>query len=257
MLSYIKSECYRIVNNKSIYLFTFLIAGFALSINLLLFAMNHIETDFPYGTVRFSLSNLIMLIYLVVLSAGILAALLYADDRKNGTMKNVLLAGLSRTQLFTAKCIICSIFGLISMTIILLVYLGSAVFLLEGPATEAVLVLLQGIVALLPTAVAAVVLAVASFHFIQSANWAQIFWISILFAIPIFLHILGLYFEPLAMFASWIPSNIFLYEVEVTMASFDCVWQTDFGMMKCVLTGILSLMVFTAFGLWRSNKMEF
>lgn len=257
MLNYLKSECYRIASSKGIYLFTFGVAAFAFAINLLLFVMNHVEVDFPYGTVRFSLSNLISLIYLVMLCAGLIAVLLYADDRKNGTLKNVLAAGLSRTQAFVAKCLICCLVGFISMLIILFIYLGSAVLLLKDPSTEAFVVLFQGILAILPTAIAAIVFAVALFHFIQSPTWAQIFWVVILFAIPLFIQTLGMYFEPLAVLASWIPTNIFLSESSVTMSVFDCVWQTDFGMMKCLVTGILALVIFFIFGLRSTSKMKF
>lgn len=257
MLNYMKSEFYRITASKGIYLFTFGIAAFALAINLLLFTMNHIDAEFPYGTIRFSLSNLIALIYLVMLCAGLVVVLLYGDDRKNGTMKNALAAGLSRPQIFIAKCLICCLVGFISMIIILLIYLGSAVLLLEGSATESLTVLFQGIIAILPTSIAAIVFLVASFHFIKNSNWAQIFWISILFAVPILIQTFGMYFEPLAYIASWMPTNIFLYEVHVTMSVFECVWQTGLGMIKCIVTGIIALVIFGVFGLWQTNKMEF
>lgn len=257
MLSYMKSECYRIATSKGLYLFTFGIAGFAFAINLLLFAMNHLEADFPYGTVRFSLSNLITLIYLVMFCAGLVTALLYADDRKNGTMKNALTIGLSRTQAFASKCFISCFFGLISMAVILFIYLGSAVLLLNGSSAEALTVLFQGILAILPTAIAAAIFAVASFHFIQSTTWAQIFWIAILFVVPMLIHTFGMYFESLALLSSWLPTNIFLYENLVTMSVFECVWQTPFGMMKCLVTGIIAIVLATAFGLWRTSKMEF
>lgn len=257
MLNYIKSEFYRIARSKGVYLFTFGIAAFAFSINLLLFVMNQVEVDFPYGTIRFSLSNLISGIYLVMLVAGLLAVLLYSDDRKNGTMKNALSAGLSRTQHFVAKCVVACCVGVICMTVILAIYLGSAVLLLDDPADEAMAVLFQGIIAVLPTAIAGLVFAVASFHFIPNANAAQVFWIIVLFVVPIFIQTLGLYFEVCAMIASWLPTNIFLSQSLVTGSSFDCVWQTEFGMMKCLVTGLIMLVACAGFGLWRSNKIEF
>ena len=258
MLSYLKSECWRIATSKGVYLLTFALAALALAANLLLFAMNHLEADFPYGTARFSLSNLIAMIFLVMLFAGVLAFLLYADDRKNGTTKNTLAAGLSRTQVFFGKCLTSSCFGLASALVILLIYIGSAVVLLDGPASEAVAVLLLGIVAVLPASVAAIVLTIASLHFIQNSYWAATFWMVVLFVVPTLIFSLGLYFEPLALLAGWLPGSIFLNEVgEVSMSSFDCLWQTGSGMLRCLLAGIISGAIFFGFGLWCSRRMEF
>lgn len=257
MLNYMKSEFFRITGSKDIYLFTFGIAAFALAVNLLLFAMNHIEPGFPYGTIRFSLSTFIGFIYFIMLGAGLIRVLLYGDENRNGTMKNAIISGLSRTQIFIVKCLIGIFVGFISMIVILAIYLGSAFLLLDGPGDEALYVLMQGLVAILPTAIAALVFGVAAFHFIKNTNWAQIFWIVVLFAVPILLYMLGTYFEPLSLAASWLPTNIFLYEVGMTASSFDCVWQTSFGMMKCLVSGFVALIVFTGFGLWVTRKMEF
>ena len=56
MLNYTKSELYRIVHGRELYLFTGVLCAIVLLSSVLLWAMAS-TPDFPYATVRFSLSN--------------------------------------------------------------------------------------------------------------------------------------------------------------------------------------------------------
>lgn len=156
MLNYMKSELYRIVHGRELYLFTGVPCAIVLASSVLLWAMAS-TPDFPYATVRFSLSNLISMLPSLFLLAGLLVWVLFADDRKDGTFKNAVADGCSRRDLFVGKCLVSTGLGLASMTVILAVYVGSAVLLLEGPA-DAVSILLKGVAAALPFTVACVVL---------------------------------------------------------------------------------------------------
>ena len=155
MLNYMKSELYRIVHGRELYLFTGVPCAIVLASSVLLWAMAS-TPDFPYATVRFSLSNLISMLPSLFLLAGLLVWVLFADDRKDGTFKNAVADGCSRRDLFVGKCLVSTGLGLASMTVILAVYVGSAVLLLEGPA-DAVSILLKGVAAALPFTVACVV----------------------------------------------------------------------------------------------------
>ena len=137
MLNYLRSEWYRILHGREIYLFTGVLCAIVLAANVILWAMAH-TPDFPYATVRFSLSNLISMMGLLFLMAGLLVWVLFGDDRANGTLKNALAYGLSRRGLFVGKCLVSVVLGLISMAVVLAVYIGSATLLLEGPAAEPV-----------------------------------------------------------------------------------------------------------------------
>ena len=143
MLNYTKSELYRIVHGRELYLFTGVLCAIVLLSSVLLWAMAS-TPDFPYATVRFSLSNLISMLPSLFLLAGLLVWVLFADDRKDGTFKNAVADGCSRRDLFVGKCLVSTGLGLASMTVILAVYVGSAVLLLEGPA-DAVPILLKGV----------------------------------------------------------------------------------------------------------------
>ncbi|MFR3092830.1 MAG: ABC transporter permease [Eggerthella lenta] len=121
MLNYTKSELYRIVHGRELYLFTGVLCAIVLLSSVLLWAMAS-TPDFPYATVRFSLSNLISMLPSLFLLAGLLVWVLFADDRKDGTFKNAVADGCSRRDLFVGKCLVSTGLGLASMMVILAVY---------------------------------------------------------------------------------------------------------------------------------------
>ena len=184
MLNYTKSELYRIVHGRELYLFTGVLCAIVLLSSVLLWAMAS-TPDFPYATVRFSLSNLISMLPSLFLLAGLLVWVLFADDRKDGTFKNAVADGCSRRDLFVGKCLVSTGLGLASMMVILAVYVGSAVLLLEGPA-DAVPILLKGVAAALPFTVACVVLGVAVCSVLPKTSAAFLVWLAIVAIVAVF-----------------------------------------------------------------------
>ena len=136
MLNYLKGEAYRIAHGRAAYLFAGTLCAIVLAANVLLWAMSS-TPGFPYATVRFSMSNLVSMLPLLFYMAGLLVWVLFADDRKDGTLKNAIAHGCSRRDLFLGKCLVATVLGLAILAVVLAVYVGSAVLLLEG-STEAV-----------------------------------------------------------------------------------------------------------------------
>ena len=222
-----------------------MLCAIVLAANVMLWAMAS-APDFPYATVRFSLSNLISMLPSLFLLAGFLVWVLFADDRKDGTFKNAVADGCSRRDLFVGKCLVSTGLGLASMTVILAVYVGSAVLLLEAPA-DAVPILLKGVAAALPFTVACVVLGVA----VCSA----LVWLAIVAIVPSALHAVGMVVEPVGALASWLPYNFFSNEVAINQSGLaEFLWDTPAGLAKCLIAGFAGVAVFGAVGLWRASK---
>lgn len=256
MLNYLKSECYRVVHGKELYLMTGILCAVVLAANVVMYAMTFVEDGFPYATVRFSLSNLLGMMTMLFALGGLLTALLYSDDRKSGTLKNAIVHGCSRVSIFTGKCIISVAAGIVCMAVVMVVYIGSAVLLLEGPVAEPVQVILAAIVAALPSIAAAVVFAVGIDGFFSKTTTAIVAWIVIIFLIPQALALIGLRYEPVAELASWLPTNLFGNEMGVWPMSFSMPWDEPFGWPKCMIVGFTWLLVFGAVGAWRVRRVE-
>lgn len=255
MLNYTKSELYRIVHGRELYLFTGVLCAIVLLSSVLLWAMAS-TPDFPYATVRFSLSNLISMLPSLFLLAGLLVWVLFADDRKDGTFKNAVADGCSRRDLFVGKCLVSTGLGLASMMVILAVYVGSAVLLLEGPA-DAVPILLKGVAAALPFTVACVVLGVAVCSVLPKTITAFLVWLAVVSIIPGVLGVIGMGVEPVARLASWLPANFFASEVAINQSGLaQFLWDTPAGLAKCLIAGFSGIAVFGVVGLWRASKAE-
>ena len=256
MLNYIKGEWYRIVRGKEVYLLTGVLSLLALAANALELAMTFVDPGFPYATVRFNLSVVTSSLGTLFLIAGMLVWFLYSEDRKNGTLKNALSHGCSRTAVFAGQCIVSSLVGLVCMVVVLAVYVGSAVLLLEGPVREPVVDLLTGIAVALPSTLAAVVLMVAVLAQCKSISSALVTWTVILFVIPYTLRMVGLLVEPVSVVASWLPPNFFATEALVSMTGKSLLWNDPAGLAKCLIAGFASLAAFSALGAWRARKIE-
>ena len=233
-----------------------MLCAIVLAANVILWAMAH-TPDFPYATVRFSLSNLISMMGLLFLMAGLLVWVLFGDDRANGTFKNALANGLSRRGLFVGKCLVSVVLGLTSMAVVLAVYIGSAMLLLEGPAAESVGYLLRGVASALPFTVACVVLAVAVFAVLPRTIHAFFAWFAVVVLVPQVFLLIGQAVQPVAALASWLPWNFFANEVFINQAGLAAfLWDTPAGLAKCLIAGFIGIAAFAAVGLWRADKVE-
>lgn len=256
MLNYMKSEAYRVAHGKELYLFTGALCAVVLAANILLRAMTYVDPAFPYATVRFSLSNLLGMFTMLFALAGLLVAVLYADDRKNGTLKNALSHGCSRLSLFAGKCVVSLGAGLAAMAIVMVVYVGSAVFLLEGPLADTMGIVAGALLSGLPSIVAVVVLAIGLDGYFPKTTVAIVAWAVIVFAIPQALAVIGLRFDAVAAVASWLPANIYGNEMNAAFLGGSFPWETPFGLAKCLIAGFASLALFAGLGAWRARKVE-
>lgn len=256
MLNYMKGEWYRIMRGKEVYLLTGALSLLALAANALELAMTFVDPGFPYATVRFNLGIVTSSLGTLFLVAGMLVWFLYSEDRKSGTLKNALSHGCSRTAVFAGQCIVSSLVGLACMAVVLVVYVGSAVLLLEGPALEPVVDLLSGIAAALPSTLAAVVLMAAVLACCKSTSSALVVWAVVLFVVPYTLRMVGLLVEPVAAVAGWLPPNFFATEALVSMSGKSLLWNDPTGLAKCLIAGFVGLAAFSAAGVWRARKVE-
>ena len=161
MMNYMRSEWYRITHTKDIYMFTGIMAAGVLLLNVGQYVCSAVISDFRYSSVKFALSFLTGGMGALFLAGMVLAMLFFSSDQKNGIAKNAVAYGISREKLFIGKCIVSFAAALISMVILLVLYIGTAVLLLEGPAQPYVGLLLEGVLCNLPAAAAFMILAVA------------------------------------------------------------------------------------------------
>lgn len=260
MLNYMKSEWYRITHTSTMYVFTGILAGMTLSFNLILRLFVKYEPGFCYGTVAFSLSNLTSNMFLMFVVGMIVVSLLFAGEKKSGVLKNAIAFGISREKVFIGKCVVSAVVSVCSLIAILLVYIVSAVLLLEpGVESDAIAITLKGAAAVLIMAVASEVLTIALLTYLDKEMIGYIWWYLIMVILPLGCRLIGLKIELFQKIAAWMPYNYLKNmndETIINMSGWSYVWETPEGMMKCLISGMVALIVFLVLGLKICKKQE-
>lgn len=124
MLNYIKAELYRTFNRKYFYFFTGILAALALSLNILLKLIGTKDSMTFINALGLPVMD-----YMLLLPVGLLVIIIdmiYAEEYKNGTLKNVVSFGMSRNKFIFGKFITIIILAFISDFCVLLVFWGSS-----------------------------------------------------------------------------------------------------------------------------------
>lgn len=257
MLNYMKSEWYRITHSKEIYLITGLMSLAVLFMNVVTAISSRSLPGFKYGLVSFSLNTLTSSLPTWMFCMGtVIVGSLYAEERKNGTMKNSVAYGISRVSIFIGKCLMSMLFCVISLAVILVFLVSSAVLLLDGPAEEPIRQMLSGVGAALPSAFASAILTMALLSLCRKEIMAYVLWMVIMYGVPVVTFFAGLQFRTLNRAAEWMPWNFLNYEVQANMSGYNCLWDTPYGLMKCLVAGGIGILVFAAAGLLIVRKKD-
>ena len=100
MINYIRSEFYRILHTKDIYLFNLVLMAGVLALNGGIYIAAATLPNIRYAKVQFVLSFLTGSMEFLFAAGAILAVLLFSGERRNGVMKNAVAYGISRTSLW-------------------------------------------------------------------------------------------------------------------------------------------------------------
>lgn len=256
MLNYIKSECYRVANNMWVYATAGILSLLILFFNLILYCFQNNTTNFPYGTTSYSFSNLVAQPMLYCYMAFIIVAILYEGDKRYGSQKNSIAYGISRTKIFAGKCIVSLLTALGILLVVMTVYIGSAMFLLEHKGPVETSDMLMEVPAVSLIAVSALILSVIVLEYFNKSITGIILWIFIFSAIPKALFYIGLKVESLMKIALWLPENFFFAEMSINMSQCIPIWDTPEGMAKCLISGVAGIVIFSIAGVALLKKKD-
>lgn len=247
MLNYVKSELYRVWRIKIVLTMAGAFAAVILFMNFVLFLLKDQE-HFRYGITSFSFSVLVAQPMLYCYVAADVAATLYEGDRRKGAERNSIASGISRMEIFAGKCLVSLLTALAILVLVLPVYIGSAVALLNPAGPTSVGDMLMELPAVALSGIASIILAIFLLEFIDKSLVAILAWIGIMIVLPkAFLlagMLLGTGDDILTRIAMWMPQNFFM-DMEVTMSQCAPIWDTAAGMGKCVMAGAAGIVVFS------------
>ena len=243
MLNYIKSEFYRIFHSLSTYVTLGIFVGLALLINCGLAIFAAINPGWGYGNTSFSMQFLLQLPSLYVYAAAILVYILYEGIGKNGSLKNAVAFGVSREKIMLSQLIVSLIFCLGIMLVTLGVYFASAYALLRHEGIFSSADVMQQALAVLPSAVASLLLAVLCVDLTDRGVIGILIWLAVFVLVPYVCQWIGYQVDFFAKAASWMPMN-FMDMMNAT----EAFWQTKDGIIKCLVSGAAGTAIFALAG---------
>ena len=135
-------------------------------------------------------------------------------------------------------------------------YVGSAYVLLENPEWEPLRQMMMAMVSALPFSIAAMMLMNCLGVIMEKETITMLWWMAVIYFIPMAVDILGLYFKTFEKISRWLPYTSLRREVLVTMGAYQCLWDTPEGFLKCMVTGVIGMAAFGAWGIIKFRKQQ-
>lgn len=254
MLNYLKSEFYRIVRLKSVYMTFALCAAIILLFNGALFYFSN-EEGFRYATTKFSFStiytNMPILIYIVF----IVCSLLINDEFNSRTLKNSVAAGVKRNTIYFGRFIYDIVIGTIFYVLLNGLHIVLALTLLEKSGSEYLHILIRSLIACFPLYIACAAFCHSLYYIIDNAINVSFVFVVFITVIPKIIGFAGMKIRFFDKINDWlIPSMLEpkwdeAYNLTLT-------WDTTNGFIRCYIVGVIGIIVFSIIGSILFNKKE-
>ncbi len=255
MLNYIKSEFYRIFHSSAFYVLTFIFVGISMAFNTVLYLFGRFAPDFHYATTSFSFSNIVSNPMIFSFASLWVASALYDQSKKNGSMKNAVAFGISRTKIFMGQFIVSLAISVIILLLTEAAYISTALLLLPAQGPVTVHDMLMEIIAVFPLAVSALIFGIVLVQLFDHVYIGILVWLCVFSIIPKILFMIGLVVDPVQKLAMWLPQNIFSL-MQVNLRQCVTVWDTAQGMARCQISGWIGIAVFAVWGVLVLRKKE-
>ncbi|MFG6358148.1 MAG: hypothetical protein K1W26_15235 [Acetatifactor sp.] len=259
MTNYIKSEFYRILHTKGVFILTGVCVAVALSYVVLLWFMVSVEAStggyFRWATTKHAFSTLEADMHIPLYLSAVMGSLIVCDDLKHRTINNSVAFGMSREQIFLAKVIVGMAVSAVCLVVTESVLIGSGYLLLEDSGAAYTLSLLKGTAACIPAWTAGLI-AIISLCYMTGNGSASIWsWMLIMVAAPAVVSILGMKFEFCERLASWLLYPLISTTVP-TEEWLEYSWSTAAGFLKCQEAGVIGISVFITLGILAIRRRE-
>ncbi len=257
MLSYLKSEFYRLYHNKWSYLFIVICSALLISSNIVLAAVKAAEPGFPYATTYFALSCFYTSFQMVFLLCISVAALVFGNEHSNHTMKNSVSYGISRGNIYFGKLIVEMVYAVIAFVIITGIDIAAAYLLLENSGVEHLHLLIKACFVAMPMFLCALAVTNCFLFALESTGAAVSAIIGLLVAFPLVSNFLGMKFKVFAEISRFLPLymiNNITYDFK--KAELILPWDGIAGYYYYWLVGLAELIVVALIGFLVFRKKE-
>lgn len=266
MLNYIRAELYRLFRRPGLYVTMLVLCAAPIAFNCFLAFFDWEAYGTDNGLTGISYAGWMSSAQFFMIMGAIIPGLLYTNARKYGDLKNTIAFGVSRVQIFAGKCVVSILLATLVLAVLLAVWIGSAEILLAHSDFPRIMDVLLSVPVLYLIACANAITIVLFMELIERDIFTAIAWAAIWCILPTILNTLGMRFDLLAEIANWMPYR-FLQEIPTTtttIASGEALggtfsvsvaetnttflWYTASGLEKCLVSGVVGTVLFSALG---------
>ncbi|MGF7143134.1 ABC-type transport system involved in multi-copper enzyme maturation permease subunit [Anaerotaenia torta] len=247
MISYIKSETYRMLHNKGNYLFILICSALLISSNVVLAVVDGTSKNFPYANTNFSLGMLYTSLSMVFLLCISVTSIAFGNEYGNHTMKNSISYGISRGHIYFGKLISSILYAFVAFIVICGLYLLTGYGLLEhshGPEME---ILLKAVLAALPLFLYAVAVTNCFSFLLEGSGSAITAIVSTMLAFPYVCNLLGMKFQFFQMLAKILPWNL-INNMDFNSSDLILPWEGATGYYYYWIAGVVQMLLFVILG---------
>ncbi|WMJ87949.1 ABC transporter permease [Anaerocolumna sp. MB42-C2] len=256
MVPYIKSEVYRLIRYKWIYVFIIICSGLLLSSNIILAAVKYADSSFIWANTYFSFSNVYNSMVMVYILCIMVSNMIFGNEHTNHTMKNSISYGISRGTIYFGKLLVQMVYSLIAFTIIIGVHVISAYLLLEHSGTSELIMLIRSCTACTPLLLFGLA-ASNCFVFNIEGSGAVAASSGLMIVLPLVSNMLGMRFRMFAELSKILPWNIMNYSsYDPALKQLFMYWSTNSGYLKCWIYGMIQMAVIAVIGYFWFRKKE-
>lgn len=257
MISYIKSEYFRIFRNKWTYFFILLCSVLLVSSNVVLAMVNASEKNFPYATTKFATSMFYSNFPIVFILCIAITAMVFGNEYTNHTMKNSVSYGISRGDIYFGKFIVEVMYSILAFLIIGAIDIGFAYLLLENSGVDYLFLLLRACAAAFPLFLVAIAVTNSFLFTIESTGASNAASVGLLLAFPLVCNMLGMKFTFFMELAKLLPWNM-IYYIRFDMEKFQPIllWGGRTGYGYYWMIAFIEIIIVSVIGFVIYKKKE-
>ncbi|MBR1930997.1 MAG: ABC transporter permease [Lachnospiraceae bacterium] len=255
MANYLKSELYRVVRSRSVYLVVGACAVLMLAMNVLLAAVREGDPNFPYANTGFVFGMMTSGMNIAMFTALVFTSIIFAEEYKNRTMSNNLAFGLSETKVLLGKFIVTLLASVPGMLVVEGVLVGSAYLLLEDSGIEELYALLRANAACIPLFIAAISIYLAFIFWLKNELRAIWVWLGVVMLGSQIVSLLGLKFQFFKWLSGWLIFELVsAYDFDEVTGEMYMIWDKAAGMTRAMSAGIITAIIFLVLGMIVTRK---
>ncbi|WP_075720666.1 hypothetical protein [Roseburia sp. 499] len=255
MLNYIKSEFYRILHSKEVYVLTAIFTGLITAYNVILYLCQNLP-HFQYANTRHSYGMIDMsmgtFIYIII----VICSMLDGSSMKN--MKNSVAFGVNRSVIYFGRIIVYSCVCLVMYLYLMGLHFGLGKLLLEDSGSEISQTFIRSTFVCIPMFLGAVVAYHCCILLNKNSITSAAIMIIILVVVPKGMSILAYKISQVKEISDMLMYNLMQVKLTETVTGYAraYTWDTTIGIVKCMIAAVSAIVVFSFIGMRCFQKKE-